>query len=57
MSGPPAINWIILIVAVLAVPYSHGPIQYVGLILAAILLVALNMAIAQQRVKRVVDSK
>jgi len=50
------INWIVLILAVLAVPYTHGIFEYGGLILVALLLVALNRAIARKRM-RVAGSK
>jgi uncharacterized membrane protein len=46
-----AVNWIILIIAVLAVPFAHGILQHVGLILFAILLIALNSAIARKRMR------
>ena len=50
-----AINYVILILAVLAVPYTHGVLQYVGLIIAAILLVALNVAIARKKARAAVS--
>jgi hypothetical protein len=31
-----ALNWIILILAVLAVPFTHGILQYCALIIAAL---------------------
>jgi hypothetical protein len=43
------IDWIILVLAVLCVPFTHGIHEYGGLILAAILLIALNNAIARKR--------
>jgi hypothetical protein len=42
------IDWIILVLGVLAVPFTHGILEYVGLILAGILLVALNHVIARK---------
>ncbi len=41
-------NWIILILAVLVVPHTHGILEYGGLIIAAILLIGLNNAIARK---------
>jgi hypothetical protein len=43
------IDGMIVILVGLAVPYTHGYLQYFGLIIAAILLVALNHAIARNR--------
>jgi hypothetical protein len=43
------INWTILVLGVLAVPYTHGYLKYGGLILAGVLLVVLNNAIARKR--------
>jgi hypothetical protein len=43
------IDWIILILGVLAVPYTRGVFEYLGVILVAVLLVALNHAIARKR--------
>jgi hypothetical protein len=45
------INWAILILGILAVPLTHGLLEYCGLILGAILLVVLNTAIARKRAK------
>jgi hypothetical protein len=42
------INWIILILAILVVPHTHGIFEYGGLILAALLLVGLNNATARK---------
>jgi putative effector of murein hydrolase LrgA (UPF0299 family) len=50
------IDWIILILGVLAVPFAHGIVEYGGLVLAAILLIAVNNAIARKRM-RVTRSK
>jgi hypothetical protein len=44
------INWVILIFAVLVVPHTHGILEYSGLILAALLLIGLNSAIARKSV-------
>ncbi len=44
-------NWAILVVAVAAVPFTHGVLEYCGLILAAILLTALNRTIARKRIR------
>jgi len=43
------IYWTIVIVGVLCVPYTHGVLEYFGLILAGILLVFINFAIARKR--------
>ena len=45
-------DWVILILGGLAVPYTLGVLEYVGLIFAAILLVAANRAIARKRLGR-----
>jgi putative effector of murein hydrolase LrgA (UPF0299 family) len=45
------IAWTILILAILVVPYTHGILEYGGLILAAILLIALNEAIARRKLR------
>jgi hypothetical protein len=44
-------NWIILVLGVLAVPFTHGVLEYFGLILAAILLIGLNTAILRKRAR------
>jgi hypothetical protein len=46
-------NWIILILGCLAVPHTHGALQYLALLLVAFLLVALNHAIAVNRVSAI----
>jgi len=39
------INWIILILGYLAVPHTRGALQYCGLLLVGLLLIALNHVI------------
>ena len=40
-----AIGWMILVLAVLAVPYTHGTLEYCGLLLVGLFLVMLNHVI------------
>jgi hypothetical protein len=47
------INWIILILACLAVPHTQGALQYSGLLLVAFLFIAVNHAIAVNRVSTI----
>jgi putative effector of murein hydrolase LrgA (UPF0299 family) len=49
------VNWIILILAVLCVPFAHGILEYGGLIAAALLLVWLNATISRKRKKTVAN--
>ena len=42
------IDWMILVLGVLAVPFTHGVLEYVGLIFVASLLIALNHVIARK---------
>ena len=42
------IDRIILVLAVLAVPFTHGLLEYVGLVLFGILLVALNHVVERK---------
>jgi hypothetical protein len=42
------IDWMILVLGVLAVPFTHGILEYVGLIIAGILLIAVNHVIARK---------
>jgi hypothetical protein len=39
------IGWIILVLTCLAVPHTHGALQYCGLLLVGLLLIALNHVI------------
>jgi uncharacterized membrane protein YccC len=43
------IGWVILILVCLAVPYTHGALQYCGLLLVGLLLVVLNHAIVSKK--------
>lgn len=40
-----AIGWMILVLGVLAVPYTYGALQYWGLVLVVLLLIMLNHVI------------
>jgi hypothetical protein len=39
------VSWVILVLAVLAVPFTHGTIQFLGVLFCAILLISINRAI------------
>jgi hypothetical protein len=41
-------NWIILILAVLCVPFTHGILEEVALILPAVLLIGVNTILARR---------
>jgi hypothetical protein len=41
------IDWTILILTCLVVPYTHGYLQYLGLVAAAILLVAVKYVLGR----------
>ena len=41
------VGWIILVLGCLAVPYTHGTLQYLGLIVVAILLFGLTLVISR----------
>jgi hypothetical protein len=41
------VGWIIVILVCLAVPYTHGTLQYLGLIVVAILLFGLILVISR----------
>jgi hypothetical protein len=43
------IDLLILILGCLLVPYTHGYLQYLGLIVAAVLLIAVKYTIARSR--------
>ena len=45
------LNWLILILTVLCVPFTHGILEYCGLLLIALLMVILNSVIAKRRKK------
>jgi ABC-type xylose transport system permease subunit len=47
--APRTAGWIILVLAVLAVPHARGVLEYCGLILVSVLLIALNYATARKR--------
>ncbi len=46
------IDWTILILVVLLVPFIHGILPYCGIVTLGLLLVALNHIIAKKRVDR-----
>ena len=43
------IDWVILILACLLVPFAHGYLQYFGLIVAALLLIAVKYVVFRAR--------
>jgi hypothetical protein len=47
------IGWVILILVCLAVPYTHGALQYCGLLLIGFLLVVLNHVIVSKKTSMV----